>query len=119
MSKRSPAKLVRDMISYAREAVGFVEGISRQEFGANRMVYLAVTRSIEVVGEAAKGLPEDFRAAHSHIPWRKITGTRDILAHGYDILDPARLWAIAHDELPILIEQLVKILDTLEFSGDE
>ena len=119
MSKRSPSKLLQDMIGYARSGVKFVGDMSSEEFEADQKTYLAVTRAVEIVGEAAKGLPEGFRAAHPNIPWRKITGTRDILAHGYDIIEPSRLWDVARNDLPKLIDDLTAILESLESQSSD
>ena len=51
-------------------------------------------RLVEVIGEAVKRLPEDLRARHPEPPWRKIAGTRDYIAHGYDSVDYEVIWSV-------------------------
>lgn len=63
---------------------------------------LALERSFEVIGEAAKNLPADVRELHSAVPWRNIIGMRDILAHGYFSVSPAVLWDTMSNDLGIL-----------------
>ncbi len=94
------------MLERAREAVDMLRGRSRADIDSNRMLNLALVRLLEVIGEAAGRVPEDFRSRYSQRPWRDITDLRNRLIHGYDSVDFDRLWTIVHDDLPRLIEQL-------------
>ena len=70
------------------------------------MLNLALVRLMEVVGEAATRIPEEFKSRYPEIPWRRITGLRNRLAHGYDTVDFDILWDIIQDEIPSLIGHL-------------
>ncbi len=61
----------------------YIEGMSREDFMENIQVQDAVLRRLEIIGEAVKNIPQDFRKEYSQIPWKQIAGTRDILIHEY------------------------------------
>lgn len=69
-----------------------------------------VARRIEIIGEAARGVSDAFRSAHSEIAWRPITATRHILAHDYADVNQDIIWRIIQDHIPPLIAQLESIL---------
>ncbi len=70
----------------------------------------AVTRGLEIIGEAVKNLPREFREKYSEIPWEKIAGLRDILIHQYFGVDYEIVWKIASEELKPLKEKIELIL---------
>lgn len=63
-------------------------------------------RLLEIIGEAANSLSEDFRAQHANVPWRDIIGLRNVLAHHYHRVDPSQVWAIAATEVPSLVQDI-------------
>jgi uncharacterized protein with HEPN domain len=75
------------------------------------LVYDAVLRNLEVLGEAAKKVPEDVRNRYPWVEWRAIAGLRDVLAHAYFALDDATLWDIVARKVPALAEALRQILE--------
>jgi len=77
-------------------------------------IELAVTRLLEILGEAANRVSEEKQQQHSDIPWREIIGLRNRLIHGYDSVDLRIVWHVVTNDLPPLIEQLEDILDTEE-----
>jgi uncharacterized protein with HEPN domain len=72
---------------------------------------LALTRLLEIVGEAANRLSEDTRGKYAQIPWPQIIGLRNRLVHGYDAVDLDILWDIARQDLPPLIAALERIVE--------
>jgi len=94
------------MLDHAREAVEMTEGRSRSDLDADRQLNLALVRLLEVVGEAAARVPEDYRQQHPDIPWRDIADLRNRLIHGYDTVNFDILWTIIRKDLPPLIEML-------------
>jgi uncharacterized protein with HEPN domain len=66
---------------------------------------------MEIVGEAAARIPEDFRSLHAQVPWQDVADPRNRLIHGYDAVDLDILWTIITDDLGPLIEQLHDMID--------
>ena len=108
MSERDLAR-VHDMHEAARKAVTFAEGKARDDLEENEMLALALVRLLKVVGEAARYVPEEIKAANSEVPWPQIAATRNRLIHGYFSVDLDIVWAIIQNDLPELIEQLEKL----------
>lgn len=83
----------------------------------------AVIRNFEVIGEAAKRVPTEYRAAHPSVPWQLMAGFRDVLIHGYEGVDVGRVWVTATRDLPIVRAAILAILPPLaqlerELAGD-
>lgn len=67
-------------------------------------------RRLEIIGEATKNIPEDFRKEHPDIPWREIAGMRDILIHEYFGVDLELTWTTVKENLPNLKQKLSRII---------
>jgi len=78
------------------------QGLSFERFAADETLRRAFVRSLEVIGEAVKNLPEEFRAAHSEVEWRPIARMRDRLIHGYFGVDYQLVWDVVQEKLPEL-----------------
>jgi uncharacterized protein with HEPN domain len=96
---------IRDNIALAR---GWSADLSLEDFTANRAVFYAVTRCLEIISEASRRLPPDLKHRHSHIPWRDIRDAGNIYRHDYDgvqeriVLDTVR---ISFPELDAVLDQ--------------
>lgn len=99
-----------DMLQHAKLALQATQGISVHEYLHDRMRQLALERALEIVGEAARRLTEDFRAAHPEIPWRKIISHRNVIAHEYDEILQELLWTTTTERLPDLVAALEQLL---------
>jgi uncharacterized protein with HEPN domain len=110
MSRHDPMVRVRHMLDHAREAVEMVKGKTRADLDADRQLNLSLVRLVEVIGEAAARIPDDFRARYPQVPWRQIIGMRHRMIHDYDVIDFDILWAVLRQDLPPLIEQLEAIV---------
>lgn len=113
MTRHDPSVYVRHMLDHAREAADMARGRSRADLDLNRQLNLALVRLMEVIGEAATRVPEEFRARYPQVPWRDVADLRNRLIHGYDTVDFDRLWAILRQDIPSLIDQLEAILRDL------
>jgi len=100
-----------EMLDFAKEASSIVGNMSKEAFLVDRVRVLAVTRCIEVLGEAANRVTRELQSAHPEIPWAQIVGMRNRLIHGYADIDPERLWVTITASLTDLIAKLQPILD--------
>jgi uncharacterized protein with HEPN domain len=112
MSRRDPGIALREILSHAREAVEITRNKSRLDLDEDRLLNLALTRLLEIIGEAAKRVPEDLVDKYPELPWMQMIGLRNRLIHGYDNVDFDILWIIVQKDIPELIVQLEKITDT-------
>jgi uncharacterized protein with HEPN domain len=85
-------------------------GIERQEFLADETLKRAFVRSIEIIGEATKHVPEEFRRQHPDFEWRAMAGMRDRLIHGYFGVDYELVWDVAVNKIPALKVRLTDLL---------
>ncbi len=99
-----------DMLHAARDASTVTYGQTEEQLRRDRVRMLALERSMELIGEAARRVSDDFRRKHPEVPWREIIGLRNILAHDYGRVDHARLHATAVKDVPGLIAELEKLL---------
>lgn len=85
-------------------------GVNEIEFSRNVDLQDAIIRRFEVIGEATKNLPIDFKQNQNHIDWRQIAGIRDNLIHEYFRVDMSIVWETTQRDLPILKKQVENIL---------
>jgi uncharacterized protein with HEPN domain len=102
------------MLAAAEEAVGFADGRDRDDLDADRMLALALVRSIEIVGEAGARVSEEGRAAVPDVPWREIVAMRNRLIHAYFDVDPDIVWQTIKEDMPPLIVTLKDALSEQE-----
>jgi len=112
MTLHDDSVALRHMRDHVAEAVELCRGRQRLDLDSDRIFALALTKLVEIAGEAAARVSSGTRRRHPAIPWREIVGTRNRLIHGYDAIDYDILWRIAADELPELLRHLQSILDT-------
>jgi uncharacterized protein with HEPN domain len=113
MARHDDTLSMRHMLDHAREAVALVKGKTRDDLKNNRLLQLGLTRLVEIIGEAATRVSQKGQARHSTIPWRVAIGMRHRLIHGYDVVDLDVLYDTVTDDLPGLIQELERILQTL------
>ena len=97
------------MRTFAEKVLSYTGGFSQEEFIKNELSYDATLRNLELIGEAARHIPESVRDENDQIPWRMIITTRNRLIHGYLGIDEDTLWSIIKDDIPTLLEELKKL----------
>jgi len=110
MSRHDDSVSMQDMLDHAREAADMLRGKTRSDLDDDRMLQLALTRLVEIVGEAAARVSGQTRQRESELPWPEIIGMRNRLVHGYDVIDLDVLWDTVVSDLPPLIAKLERIL---------
>lgn len=100
------------MIEASERALAFVNGRSRADLGADPMLHMALTRAVEIVGEAAAQVSEVGRNEMAAVPWPQIVGMRNRLVHGYFDINQNILWDTVQLALPTLLKQLKGSLGT-------
>ena len=103
-------------MSYAEEAVNISRGKIREDLDHDRILNLALTRLLEVIGEAANRVPIEIQEKYPQLPWLQMIGLRNRLIHGYDSVDFDVLWSVIQKDLPDLIRNLSEIISN-EKSG--
>ena len=91
-----------------------MENLEKEDFLKNETLKRSFVRSLEVIGEATKNLPEDFRAKYPQIPWRRMAGMRDKLIHDYFGIDYDVVWDVAKNQINNLNFEIKKIINELE-----
>jgi len=104
------------MLDHAREAVELVSERTRDDLRGDRLLGLAMTRLVEVIGEAANRVPPEERRKYTGIEWSQIIGMRNRLIHAYDQVELDIVWQTVTVDLPPLIEELRRILSPLDDS---
>lgn len=110
MSRRDDQVSLKDMLRHAREAVELLGNASREELAENRVMQLALTRLVEILGEPANRVSAAAQQEHVDVPWAQIIGMRNRLIHGHDVIDYDLLWDTVTSDLPPLIATLERIL---------
>jgi len=103
---RDWALFLMDMQVFCAKVVRYSDGLSQQQFLDNELILDAVLRNLELLGEAAKQIPEEVRNRHPTVPWRRIAGLRDVLAHAYFGLEADTIWQTVSRSVPTLAQQL-------------
>jgi uncharacterized protein with HEPN domain len=106
----SDLELLRHILDETKFVLDTVSGKEKDEVMSNGILFRAVVRSIEIIGEATKKLSEDFRFRHPEIEWKKMGRTRDILIHVYFAIDNDIIWSIITEKLPPLMRYISQIL---------
>jgi uncharacterized protein with HEPN domain len=110
MSRRDPEIALRQILLHAREAVDICSQKTRADLDTDRLLNLALTRLVEIIGEAANRIPDEIQEKYPDLPWLQMIGARNRLIHGYDSVDFDILWMIISRDLPHLIRRLEEIV---------
>ena len=107
---RDPLVFIRHILENLEDIELFTKNVSRKDFFNNKEKQNAVVRSLEIIGEASKNLPLEFREKHKGIEWKEIIGTRDKIIHHYFGVDLEIIWDIIKINLPVLKKKLKVIV---------
>jgi uncharacterized protein with HEPN domain len=103
------AAYLLDILLAAREAREFSTGLSREQFEDSRLHQHAITKTLEIIGEAAGKISEQTRDAHPDVPWQEIIAMRHRLVHEYARIDRDKVWDVVQNDIP----QLIRLVEPL------
>ena len=89
-----------DMLQSARKALGYARGLRENQFMTDSLRQDAILRQLTILGEASEKISNELRAAHPEVPWKKVAGFRDVVAHDYFGVNLKEVWRIIQDDLP-------------------
>jgi len=112
MTKHESLPYLEHIIDAVNDIESFTKGLTKSRFLKNKLRQSAVIRQLEIIGEASKNLPENFRKKYSEVEWKKIAGTRDKIIHHYFGIDLNTVWDIVKKDLPDLKRKIIAILKT-------
>lgn len=92
----------------------YLKSASKDDFLGNSQVQDAVLRRLEIIGEAVKNIPREFREKYPDIRWKDIAGMRDVLIHEYSGVNLNRVWKVAKEDIFDLRNKLLKVVKDLE-----
>lgn len=110
MSKREPIVLLKDILDETKRIAEFSKNIEYEVFIKDIKTQYAIARSLAIIGEAVKKLPQDFKIKQHQIEWKKIAGLRDILIHDYFGINYKILWDIIQNQVPDLQKKIKQII---------
>ena len=108
--KRNLTLCVADILRNMRDTEDFISGLTFADFAADTKTFNAVVRSLEVIGEAVKNIPDDIRSQYPAIPWKEMAGLRDKLIHFYFGVDQEAVWLAVKERIPAIKPLFEQIL---------
>ncbi len=108
---RTHLDFLEDIRQAAQKATAFLGGMGLEAFATDEKTAFAVVRALEIIGEAAKRIPQPVRDQYPDVPWRAMAGIRDKLIHDYVSVNLQVVWKTVTEDLPPLLPLIQRILD--------
>src|SRR3989344_8840596 len=107
--KKNPNFYLSHIVEAIKKINKYTKGLRKEEFLEKDIVQDAVVRNIEIIGEAVKNLPREFKEKHKDPPWKDIAGMRDRIVHFYFGIDLQLVWNTIKDDIPELEKRIRKL----------
>jgi uncharacterized protein with HEPN domain len=118
MTRRDDRVPIRHALDAARRAIASTAEWRRSDLDLEELPTLGLIRLLEVIGEAANAVSPEMQQQRPEIPWRRMTGLRNRLIHGYFNVNLDIVWETVREDLPPLVERLARLLDDLERTSE-
>ncbi|AGL01685.1 HepT-like ribonuclease domain-containing protein [Desulfoscipio gibsoniae] len=99
-----------DILESIEKIQQYTTNLTFEDFVANNMAVDTVVRNFEIIGEAAKHIPDDIQSKYSEVPWFEMKGLRNIMVHEYFRVDLKIVWKTARESLPALLSMIKRII---------
>lgn len=108
-----PEEYLKHILDEINYLVSNTKNLTEDKFSTDQTLQRAFVRSLEIIGEASKNLPPEFKDKHQSIDWKSMAGMRDRLIHGYFGVDYQIVWDVISNEIPPLKHQIEKLINQL------
>jgi uncharacterized protein with HEPN domain len=105
---------IDDILSSIDKIQRYTAGIDKEAFFKDEKTFEAAIFNLQVIGEAAKEIPDNYRKIYSQIEWQKVVGLRNIIVHSYFSLSNEVIWTVIQDKLPDLRDCILLLQNDLE-----
>lgn len=110
MSANADQLRLADMLDRAERILHYLDGKGPSDLATDMQLQDAVLHCFLILGEAASQISQETKVRLDKLPWRSMIGIRNHIVHGYTKLDIAIIWKTAQEDLPVLIQELLKIV---------
>lgn len=105
---------IQDIADAIESIEEFIINMEYEEFSGDKKTNFAAVRSLEIIGEATKNIPDSVRDRYPHVPWKDMAGTRDKMIHHYFGVDLKVVWKTIKEDIPSLKPLIRKMLNDID-----